>query len=66
VVPSELGFIRERNKPRINVVEEDLAVRVEDGADILRRAVGQQLHLRLVANMPPRNLREARLQPAVV
>jgi hypothetical protein len=59
-VPPELGFIRERNEPRINVAEEDLAVRVEDGADILRRAVGQQIRLRLVANMPPRTLREAR------
>jgi hypothetical protein len=33
-VPPELGFIRERNELSINVVEEDLVVRVEDGADI--------------------------------
>jgi hypothetical protein len=65
-VPPELGFLRERNEPRITVVENDLALRVEDGADILRRAVGQHLHLRLVANMPPRTLREARQQLAAI
>jgi hypothetical protein len=59
-VPVELGPVRQLNARRVNMAEECLAVRVEDGAEILTRAVGQQVRLRLVANMPPRTLREAR------
>lgn len=59
-VPVELGPVRQLNAQRVNMAEEYLAVRVEDGAEILTRAVGQQVRLRLVANMPPRTLREAR------
>jgi hypothetical protein len=59
-VPLEPEVGLQPNEPRVNVAQEYLAVRVEDQADILRMAVGQQMRLRLVENMPPRTLRETR------